>query len=89
MAQAGLTPFQVLRTGTSNVGRYVRDVLKQDGDFGTIASGQRADLVLLEGNPLSDLDHLNRRAGVMVRGQWLDAAQLAQGLQEIARRNRE
>jgi hypothetical protein len=87
MARAGLTPFQVLRTGTSNVGRYVREVLKQNGDFGTIAAGQRADLVLLEGNPLSNLDFLNRRAGVMVRGQWLDAARLGQGLREIARRN--
>jgi hypothetical protein len=87
MAAAGLTPFQVLRTGTSNVGRYVREVLKQPGDFGTVAAGQRADLVLLEANPLAGLSALNQRAGVMARGRWFDAAQLAAGLAEIARRN--
>jgi len=87
MAAAGLTPFQVLQSGTSNVGRYVREVLKQPADFGTVAAGQRADLVLLDANPLAGLDALSRRAGVMVRGRWLDAAQLAAGLEEIARRN--
>ena len=87
MARSGLTPFQVLQSGTSNVGRYVREKLKQQGDFGTVAAGQRADLVLLEANPLENLEHLNRRAGVMARGRWFDAVQLAAGLDEIATRN--
>jgi hypothetical protein len=87
MARSGLTPYQVLRSGTANVGRYVRETLKQSGDFGIIAAGQRADLVLLEANPLENLEHLNRRTGVMVRGRWFDAPQLAAGLGEIAKRN--
>lgn len=89
MSRSGLTPFQVLRSGTSNVGRYVREVLKRPGDFGTVAPGQRADLVLLDANPLASLDNLARRAGVMARGQWYDAARLRDGLEEIARRNAE
>jgi imidazolonepropionase-like amidohydrolase len=87
MSASGLTPYQVLQSGTSNVGRYVREKLKQDGAFGTVAAGQRADLVLLEANPLENLEHLNRRAGVMARGRWFDAPQLAAGLEEIAKRN--
>jgi hypothetical protein len=87
MSASGLTPYQVLQSGTSNVGRYVREKLKQDGAFGTVAAGQRADLVLLEANPLENLEHLNRRAGVMARGRWFDAGQLAAGLEEIAKRN--
>jgi imidazolonepropionase-like amidohydrolase len=65
----------------------VREVLEKPDAFGTVAEGQRADLVLLEGNPLENLDALTRRVGVMVRGRWYDAERLRQGLAEIAARN--
>ncbi len=81
--EAGLTNFQILQSGTRNVGRYVRESLREDGAFGTVAAGEWADLVLLEANPLEDLDHLTRRTGVFVRGRWLPAAELAAGLERI------
>jgi imidazolonepropionase-like amidohydrolase len=84
MSAAGLDNRAILVSGTRNVGRYVQDELEQDGSFGTVAPGQRADLVLLEANPLDDLDHLTRRAGVMVRGRWLDREFLDAGLAAIA-----
>lgn len=80
---AGLTPQQVLESGTRNVGRYVRESLKQDGAFGTVAVGQWADLVLLEADPTVDLEHLTRRAGVMLRGRWVSAAEITAGLERI------
>lgn len=80
---AGLTPQQVLESGTRNVGRYVRESLKQDGNFGTVAVGQWADLVLLDADPTVDLEHLTRRHGVMVRGRWVSAAEIATGLARI------
>jgi imidazolonepropionase-like amidohydrolase len=36
-----------------------------------VEAGARADLLLLEGNPLTDVANAARRAGVMVRGRWL------------------
>jgi hypothetical protein len=87
MAQAGLTPFQVLKSGTANVGRYTREVLGKNDPFGTVAQGQRADLVLLDANPLADIDNISRRAGVMVRGRWFTADELSRGLAQIASRN--
>lgn len=81
---AGLSRYQVLESGTKNVGRYVRESLKQDGAFGTVAVGQWADLVLLDANPLEDLTHLTRRAGVFVRGRWVSAAEITAGLNAIA-----
>ena len=45
-------------------------------EFGTIETGKRADLLLLEGNPLDDLDHLMNLKGVMVRGTWLPKEKL-------------
>jgi imidazolonepropionase-like amidohydrolase len=83
---AGLTPYQVLESGSKNVGRYAAEELKLDGRFGTVAPGQRADLVLLEANPLDDIGNLTRRAGVMVRGRWVSADELRTGLEELVAR---
>lgn len=87
MTEAGMTPFQVLESGTRNVSRYVEGALKGDARFGTVAVGQRADLVLLDANPLADLSNLDRRAGVMVRGRWIPAEEIRRGLEAIASRN--
>ena len=86
MVEAGLTPYQVLESGTRNVAAYAERDLKLDGKFGTVAVGNRADLVLLDGNPLADIGNVARRSGVMVRGRWLPAPELQAGLDEIAKR---
>jgi imidazolonepropionase-like amidohydrolase len=83
---AGLTPYQVLESGTRNVGRYAAEELKLDGGFGTVVVGQRADLVLLDANPLDDIGNLTRRSGVMVRGRWVSAEELRAGLEELEAR---
>jgi imidazolonepropionase-like amidohydrolase len=59
-----------------------------NGRFGTIVPGNRADLVLLDADPLLNIRNLSRRSGVMVRGRWFAAAELEQGLEDIARRYR-
>jgi imidazolonepropionase-like amidohydrolase len=82
-SDAGLTTYQVLESGTRNVGRYARESLRQPGDFGTVAVGQVADLVLLDADPIADLENLTRRSGVMVRGRWVSAAEIAAGLERI------
>ncbi len=82
MEEAGLTPYQILRSATYNVGQY----FQRHDSFGVVAIGHRADLILLEENPLEDLDHLRRRVGVMVRGRWLPASELQEKLDEIAAR---
>jgi imidazolonepropionase-like amidohydrolase len=43
---------------------------------GTIAAGKRADLVLLEANPLTNIANSSRIAGVMVNGRWLSKADI-------------
>ena len=78
MVESGLTPFQVLHSGT----RAVADFLGAE-DFGQVAEGQRADLVLLNANPLDDIGHFADSAGVMVNGQWLSRADIDARLAEI------
>jgi imidazolonepropionase-like amidohydrolase len=86
MGEAGLTPFQVLQSGTKNVGLYVERDLKQDGKFGTVAVGNWADLVLLDANPLESLDNIDKREGVMVRGRWVPHSEIDSGLAALAAR---
>ncbi len=80
MVKAGLTPYQVLETGTRNPAIY----LKAAAEFGTIEVGKRADLILLNDNPLKDVANVANRAGVMVRGQWLAESELRKKLDEVA-----
>ncbi len=78
--EAGLSPYQALVAAT----RGPADYLRQAEQFGTVAAGRRADLLLLHGNPLADISQLEKRAGLMLRGRWFDAAQLRGMLDDVA-----
>lgn len=83
MTAAGMSPWDILVSGTKNVGLYFAD---QD-EFGIVKPGNRADLILLEDNPLDDPANLQKLAGVMVRGRWLPRSEIDRRLAEIAKRN--
>jgi imidazolonepropionase-like amidohydrolase len=80
MAAAGLTPQQILLDGTRQVARY----FGAEHEFGTVAPGQRADLLLLNGNPLTDLANVSRHVGVMISGRWITEADIRARLERIA-----
>lgn len=84
MIQSGMTPWEILHSGTVRVGEYFA---KQD-KFGTIEPGRRADLVLLSANPLTDIANAAKIEGVMVRGRWLSRAELDAGLAKIAAKHK-
>jgi len=50
--------------------------LEQEGEFGAVQPGLRADLLLLAADPLADVGAAKQRVGVMVRGRWLPAEEL-------------
>lgn len=75
----GFTPPEAIRAGT----QYPAEFLSPAGEFGTVATGKRADLVLVEGNPLEDVSRMSDPAGVMVRGRWLPRAELRRMLDEV------
>ena len=79
MVGAGMTPFQVLQSGTINVARFYN----QENESGTVAVGRRADLLLLDANPLQDIRNMTRKAGVMARGRWLPWSEIQQRLDQI------
>jgi len=72
LVRAGLTPFQALAAGTRNAAEF----LGAGDAFGAIQPGRRADLVLLDGNPLVDIRNTLTISGVMLGGRWLTRADL-------------
>jgi len=80
MADAGINAYEIVKSGTANVGQY----FKAQDSFGTIAVGQRADLILVDANPLENVSNMEKRSGVMVRGRWLPASEIDAALAKIA-----
>lgn len=85
MADVGMTPYEIFKTGSANVGEY----FKEQDTFGLVATGHRADLVLLNENPLDNVANLKKRSGVMTRGQWLSEEDIQKELTNIAARVKE
>ena len=70
--EAGLSPFAALQTATTAAAEFMNEA----GRSGIVAQGARADLVLLEGNPLEDVAAYRNIAGVMAAGRWFDRGAL-------------
>lgn len=79
LVAAGLTPYQAIRAGTHDAAEF----LGQATEFGTIAVGSRADLLLVEGNPLQDVSNVAKITGVMLRGRWLPGERLQRMLDDM------
>jgi adenine deaminase len=80
MADVGFSPYDVLRTSTYNPALYLGEL----DEFGTVELGKRADLVLLEANPLEDIANTREIAGTMVQGHWYSRADLDLMLEAVA-----
>lgn len=77
--RAGLTPYEALERAT----RIPAEFMRTDDEVGTVAPGMRADLLLLESNPLEGVGTLRSPVGVSLRGNWLEAGELAAILAEV------
>ena len=81
---AGFTPLEALQTATRNPAICLGKL----GDFGTVAEGKVADLVLLDANPLDDIRNTRKIAAVVANGRLYDRAALDRilaGVEEYAR----
>lgn len=76
LVEAGLTPYQALATGTANAGKFINQHVAGAKPFGTVQGGQRADLLLLDANPLTDIKSIRQIAGVSVKGRWLSRSEI-------------
>jgi imidazolonepropionase-like amidohydrolase len=80
LVESGLTPYEAIYAATVAPARF----LHLEHEFGTVTPGARADLLLIDGNPLEDVTRLRQPAGVMARGRWHSRADLEQKLEGLA-----
>jgi hypothetical protein len=80
LVAAGLTPYQALRTGTVDVAKF----MGEEGKAGIVRAGARADLVLLDANPLDTIANSLRINGVVVNGRWIGPAERQRMLDGLA-----
>ncbi len=84
LLDAGLSPFEALKTGTVNVAEY-----RKKESSGKIRAGYRADLVLLTSNPLESIPFHDRIAGVVSDGRYFSRSDLDALLDDIRERRQE
>ncbi len=75
LTENGFTPYEAIATGTVNAARTIENMIGE-GDFGTIEVGNRADLILVNRNPLEDVRNIRDFLGVMVAGRWYEKTEL-------------
>jgi imidazolonepropionase-like amidohydrolase len=79
LVEAGLSPYDALVMATRAPAEFLHD-----DSFGTIAEGQRADLVLLEANPFENIGATREIAGVAMQNRWLPRSELDAMLDRVA-----
>jgi len=83
LVEAGLTPRQALEAATRRPAEFLGTI----EDRGVIAPGKRADLVMLDANPLQDITNTRRIAGVIVKGVFYSRTELNARMQSLQRAN--
>ena len=79
MVKAGLTPFEAIKTGTANVGKFY----KKENEAGVIRKGANSDLILLSANPLEKVSNTQLIEGIMLNKQWLSREYIATELKKL------
>ena len=77
--EAGLTPMQALQTATLNPAKF----LGSTANMGTVEKGKIADLVLLDANPLEDINNTRKIQAVVLAGRYFSRAQLDEMLRGV------
>ena len=70
--EAGLTPREALASSVVNGPKF----LGHSNEYGALAKGKIADILLLDSNPLEDISATRQIRGVVLKGQWHDRAAL-------------
>ncbi|WP_273567302.1 amidohydrolase family protein [Maribacter halichondriae] len=83
MQAAGLSNLEIIQSGTLNPAIY----FDMEDVFGQVKEGLEADLILLNTNPLEDLDALQNLSGVIRQGKWLPKVSINKRLKQISNKN--
>lgn len=68
LVESGLTPMDALVAGTIENAKFFR----VDDRLGSVETGRQADLVLVNGDPVTDITAMRRVKRVMLNGRWVN-----------------
>lgn len=80
--EAGLTNWEILQAATTQAAKF----FDRPGEEGKIEVGQAANLVLLNANPLSDIENARKVQGVILGGEWYSRTEIEEHLKRIQSR---
>jgi imidazolonepropionase-like amidohydrolase len=78
MVKFGLTPLQALQASVINSPAYLHKT-----NYGAITAGKKADILLLDANPVADIHNTQKINALVVKGKLLNRAALDRLLQEV------
>jgi len=70
--KAGFTPMEAIQAATL----VPAQVMKVDGEVGTVEKGKRADLVVVDGDPLKDISEIRKVKSVVTSGTLYESGEL-------------
>ena len=79
LVAVGLTPYEALKTSTTHPLEYLGEL----DDSGTVEIGNRANMVLLGGNPLEDIKNTRAIRGVFYNNKWLKRDDLQRNMETL------
>ena len=71
MLESGMTPMEVISGATLENAKFFR----ASDRLGSIEPGKLADMVLVQGNPLTDFSAIRRIERVMLNGNWIPSGE--------------
>ena len=79
LVSAGLSPLEALESATLRPAEY----FSLQDEMGTIDAGKKADLVVLDANPLKDIANTKKISGVVTKGRYYNTDSLQQLVQKF------
>lgn len=82
MADAGIDNYDILKSGTANPAKF----FNMEGEFGTVTEGAAAELILLNANPLDNINNVKKLNGILIQGKWMPKKLIDAELAKIAKK---
>ncbi len=89
LVEAGLTPYEALRTATINSSDFIQNHIDSAYQGGTGTVGALANLILLKDNPLQNIQALNSIQAVYIGNKWLTTKQLKDTIDLLTKDNQQ
>jgi imidazolonepropionase-like amidohydrolase len=83
--KSGMKPLEILQSATMNGAKF----LGKFDTMGSLDKGKVADLVILDENPLNDINAVSKTSGVFTKGKYFDKTALNLMLEEAAKKKAE